>query len=63
MTWDDVISSKQTDSACEVFLNKFTSLYDEIYEKYVVRVKSKTLKKPVDNKRNSKIFQNKAKTI
>ena len=24
MTWDNVISSKQTDSAYEVFLNKFT---------------------------------------
>ena len=26
MTWDDVISSKQTDSADEAFLNKLTSL-------------------------------------
>ena len=26
MTWDDVISSKQTDFASEAFLNKFTSL-------------------------------------
>ena len=29
MTWDDKISSKQTDSAEEVPLNKFTSFYDE----------------------------------
>ena len=41
---DYVISSKQTDSAHEAFLNKFTSLYDNIFEKFVVTVKSKTLK-------------------
>ena len=46
MTWDDVISSKQTDSAYEVFLNKFTSLYDKMFEKFAVTVKSKTLKNP-----------------
>ena len=46
MTWDDVISSKQTGSAYEVFLSKFTSLYDKVFEKYVVTVKSKTLKNP-----------------
>ena len=46
MTWDDVISSKQTDSAYEAFLNKFTSLYDKIFEKFAVTVKSKTLKNP-----------------
>ena len=46
MTRDDVISSKQTDSAYEVFLNKFTSLYDKVFEKYVITVKSKTLKNP-----------------
>ena len=46
MTWDDVISSKQTDSAYEAFLNKFTSLYDKIFEKFPVTVKSKTLKNP-----------------
>ena len=46
MTWDDVISSKQTDSACEAFLNKFTSLYDKVSEKYVATIKSKTLKNP-----------------
>ena len=28
MAWDDLISSKQTDSVYEAFLNKFTSLYD-----------------------------------
>ena len=44
MTWDDVISSKQTGSAYDVFLSKFTSPYDKIFEKYVVTVKSKTLK-------------------
>ena len=62
MTWDNVISSKQTDSAYEAFLNKFTSLYDNISEKFVATVKSKT-RKPVDNKRNSKIFKNKAKAV
>ena len=46
MTWDDVISSKQTDSAYDVFLNKFTFLYDKISGKFVVTVKSKTLKNP-----------------
>ena len=46
MTWDDVISSKQTDSAYEAFLNKLTSLYDKIFEKFPVTVKSKTLKNP-----------------
>ena len=46
MTWDDVISSKQTDSAYEAFLNKFTSLYDKVFERIPVTVKSKTLKNP-----------------
>ena len=46
MTWDDVISSKETDSAYQVFLNKFTSLYDKMFEKFLVMVKSKTLKNP-----------------
>ena len=46
MTWDDVISSKQTDSAYEASLNKFTSLYDKIFEKFPVTVKLKTLKYP-----------------
>ena len=46
MTWHDVISSKQTDSAYEAFLSKFTSLYDKIFEKFPVMVKSKTLKNP-----------------
>ena len=42
MAWDKVISSKQIDSPCEVFLNIFTSFYEKIIEKFVV--KSKTLK-------------------
>ena len=46
MTWDDVINSKQTDSAYEAFLNKFVSIYDKIFEKFPVTVKSKTLKNP-----------------
>ena len=46
MTCDYVISSKQTDSAYEGFLNKFTSLYDKVFEKFMVTVKSKTLKNP-----------------
>ena len=46
MTQDDVISSKQTDSSYETFLNKFTSFCDKIYEKNVVTVKSKSLKIP-----------------
>ena len=29
MTWDNMISSKQIDSAYKAFLNKFTSLYDK----------------------------------
>ena len=39
-----VINSKQTDSVDEAFLDKFTSLYDKTCEKFVVTVKSKTLK-------------------
>ena len=46
MTWDDVISFKQIDSAYKAFLNKFTSLYDKDFEKFVVTVKLKTLKNP-----------------
>ena len=46
MTWDDIISSKQIDFAYAVFLNKFTSLYDKVSEKYMVTVKSKTRKNP-----------------
>ena len=46
MKWDDVISSKQTDSAYEAFLNKFTSLYEKTFEKFVVTVKSEILKHP-----------------
>ena len=30
VTWNDVISSKQTDSAFGAFINKFTYLYDKI---------------------------------
>ena len=44
MTWDDVINFKQIDSAYKAFLNKFTSLYDKDFEKFVVTVKLKTLK-------------------
>ena len=46
MTWDDVINFKQIDSAYKAFLNKFTSLYDKDFEKFVVMVKLKTLKNP-----------------
>ena len=46
MTWEDVISYKQTDSAYEAFLNKFTFLYEKVSEKFVVTVKSRTLKNP-----------------
>ena len=46
MTWDDVISSKQTDCTYAIFLNKFTSPYDKVSEKYMVTVKSKTRKNP-----------------
>ena len=46
MTWDDIISSKQIDFAYAIFLNKFTSLYDKVSEKYMVMVKSKTRKNP-----------------
>ena len=44
MTWDKVISCKQIDSPCEVFLNIFTSFYEKIIAKFVFMVKSKTLK-------------------
>ena len=44
MTEDDLISSKQTDSAYEAFLNKFTSPYDKTFEKFVVTLKSKKIK-------------------
>ena len=46
MTWDDIISSKQTDSAYQAFLKKFPFLYDKVSEKFVVTVKSKTIKNP-----------------
>ena len=46
MTWDDVISSKQTHSAYEACLNKLISLYESIFENFPVTVKSKTLKNP-----------------
>ena len=46
ITWDDVISSKQPDSAYEAFLNKFTSLYEKFFEKFAGTVKSKKLKNP-----------------
>ena len=46
VTCDDVISSKQINSAYKDFLNKFTSLYDKIFKKFVITVKSKTLKSP-----------------
>ena len=32
MTWEDVISSKQTNSAYEASFNKFISLIDKIFE-------------------------------
>ena len=38
MTWDDVISSKQTDSVYEVFFNKFTSIYNKIFENFDLRL-------------------------
>ena len=38
MTWNDEISFKQIDPAHEIFLNKFTSLYDKIFEKSVATV-------------------------
>ena len=44
--WNGVISSKQTDSAFGPFINKFTYLYDKIFENSVVTVKLKILKSP-----------------
>ena len=44
ITWEDVISYKQTDSAYKAFLSKSTFLYDNVSEKFVVTEKSKTLK-------------------
>ena len=58
MAWDDVISSKQIDSAYKAFLNKFTSLYDKIFLKVCGYGKIKNTKKSVDNKRICKIFKN-----
>ena len=46
MTGNGVICSKQTDSAYEAFLSKSTSLYDKIFEKFAVTIKSRTLKNP-----------------
>ena len=46
MAWDNVISFKQIDSAYDAFLDKFTSLHDKTFGKFVVTVKSKTLKNP-----------------
>ena len=70
MTWDDVFSSKQTDSAYEAFLNKFASLYYKVFEKYPVTVKSKTLKNPwvikgivKSLKTNQKLYENKVKNL
>ena len=57
MTWDDAISSKQTDSAHKAFLNKFPFLYDKASEKFVVTEKSKTPKNSC-MKINCKIFKN-----
>ena len=42
----EMTGNKQTDSAYEAFLNKSTSLYDKIFEKFTVTIKSKTLKNP-----------------
>ena len=47
MTWGDVIYSK------------FISLCDKAFEKFVVTVKSKTLKRPWITKGNSKILKKK----
>ena len=57
MTWDDAISSKQTDSDHEAFLNKFPFRYDKVSEKFVVTEKSKTPKNSWI-KINCKIFKN-----
>ena len=46
MAWDNVISFKQIDSAYDAFLDKFTSLQDKTFGKFVVTVISKTLKNP-----------------
>ena len=46
MIWDDAISSKQSHSTYKASFDKFTSLYDKTFEKFVVTVKSKTLENP-----------------
>ena len=56
ITWDDLISFKETDSAYEAFVIKFTSLYDKIFEKIVVMVKLKTLKTPVSSKTKQGLY-------
>ena len=55
--------NNKTKEKFKAIFNKFTSLYGKIFEKFVFTVKPKTLKKSVDNKRNSKIFKNGAKDI
>ena len=63
MTWNDVISFKQTDCAYEAFLNKFASIYDKNFWKNCGYGKIVSTEKLVNNKGNSKIVKNKVKAI
>ena len=65
MTWGDVISTKKTGSVHQAFLNKFTSPCEKNEKNWKTCGYGKigNTKKPVDNKRDSKIVENKANVI
>ena len=57
MTWDDVISSKQTDSAYEAFLKgilKSSKTKQRLYDKFL---KSKTYEHEISYKNYRKLFE------
>ena len=46
ITWDNQISSRETDSADRAFLKKFFFLYDKASENFLATIKLKTMKSP-----------------
>ena len=46
ITWDNLISSRETDSADRAFLKKFFFLYDKASENFLATIKFKTMKSP-----------------
>ena len=46
ITWDNQISSRETDSADRPFLKKFFFLYDKASENFLATIKFKTMKSP-----------------